>query len=145
MYAQIFEAYGLGKDVVDLCFKGSVSRIGGMSLADLQRESESFWSKAFPDKAMTKLEDYGFIQSKAKVRGRDSWVLFGQTLGVDGTRAAVVAGTGGDAGQAAGAAGACVQHAGGRSGVGDGRQGSCRIDSIIDCNTHTDIHHVMCA
>lgn len=27
--AQIFEIYGLGKDVVDLCFKGSVSRIGG--------------------------------------------------------------------------------------------------------------------
>jgi hypothetical protein len=27
--AQIFEIYGLGKDVVELCFKGSVSRIGG--------------------------------------------------------------------------------------------------------------------
>ncbi|GFH12496.1 glutamate synthetase, partial [Haematococcus lacustris] len=64
--AQIFEAYGLGRDVVDLCFRGSVSRIGGMSLADLQREAEGYWSKAFPDKALTKLEDYGFIQSKAK-------------------------------------------------------------------------------
>jgi len=64
--AQIFEAYGLGSDVVDLCFKGSVSRISGMSLSDLQRESEAFWSKAFPEKALTKLEDYGFIQSKAK-------------------------------------------------------------------------------
>ncbi len=31
--------------VVDLAFKGSVSRIGGMSLADLQREAESFWLK----------------------------------------------------------------------------------------------------
>jgi glutamate synthase (ferredoxin) len=60
--AQIFEAYGLGRDVVDMCFRGSVSRIGGMSLSDLQREAESFWAKAFPDKAMTKLEDYGFIQ-----------------------------------------------------------------------------------
>mmetsp|Transcript_9319 Transcript_9319/g.16479 ORF Transcript_9319/g.16479 Transcript_9319/m.16479 type:complete len:1638 (+) Transcript_9319:28-4941(+) len=64
--AQIFEAYGLGKDVVELCFRGSVSRIGGMSFADLQRESEAFWGKAFPDKALSKLEDYGFIQSKAK-------------------------------------------------------------------------------
>jgi hypothetical protein len=27
--AQIFEIYGLGRDVVDLCFRGSVSRIGG--------------------------------------------------------------------------------------------------------------------
>ena len=31
--------------VVDLAFKGSVSRIGGMSIADLQREAESFWLK----------------------------------------------------------------------------------------------------
>jgi hypothetical protein len=48
--------------------RGSVSRIGGMSLQDLQRETESFWAKGFPEKAMTKLEDYGFIQSRAKVR-----------------------------------------------------------------------------
>jgi glutamate synthase (ferredoxin) len=64
--AQIFEAYGLGRDVVDLCFRGSVSRIGGLSFADVQREAEAFWSKGFPDKPLTKLEDYGFIQSKAK-------------------------------------------------------------------------------
>ena len=43
--AQIFEIYGLGKEVVDFAFKGSVSRIGGMSLADLQKEAESFWIK----------------------------------------------------------------------------------------------------
>lgn len=43
--AQIFEAYGLGEEVVDLAFNGSVSRIGGLSLNDLQREAESFWSK----------------------------------------------------------------------------------------------------
>lgn len=45
---------------------GTVSRIGGMSLADLQREAESLWAKGFPEKAMTKLEDYGFIQSRTK-------------------------------------------------------------------------------
>ena len=38
-----------------------------MSLQDLQRESETLWGKGFPEKAMTKLEDFGFIQSKAKV------------------------------------------------------------------------------
>jgi hypothetical protein len=43
--AQIFEAYGLGREVVDVAFTGSVSRIGGMSFADLQREAESFWAK----------------------------------------------------------------------------------------------------
>ncbi len=64
--AQIFEIYGLGSDVVDTAFKGSVSRIGGMSIADIQRENETFWLKGFPEKAMTKLEDYGYIQSKPK-------------------------------------------------------------------------------
>uniref|UniRef100_A0A383V5K3 glutamate synthase (ferredoxin) n=1 Tax=Tetradesmus obliquus TaxID=3088 RepID=A0A383V5K3_TETOB len=64
--AQIFEAYGLSREVIDTAFTGSVSRIGGMSLADLQREAESFWAKGFPEKAMSKLEDYGFIQSRAK-------------------------------------------------------------------------------
>lgn len=45
---QIFEAYGLGREVVDTAFTGSVSRIGGMSFADLQREAESFWAKVSP-------------------------------------------------------------------------------------------------
>lgn len=43
--AQIFEIYGLGKEVVDAAFFGSVSRIGGLSLAEVQRETESFWVK----------------------------------------------------------------------------------------------------
>lgn len=43
--AQIFEIYGLGPEVVDLAFTGSVSRIGGMTLDDLQREVESQWVK----------------------------------------------------------------------------------------------------
>lgn len=43
--AQIFEIYGLSKEVVDLAFNGSVSRIGGCSLNDLQREAEAFWAK----------------------------------------------------------------------------------------------------
>ena len=68
--AQIFEAYGLGPDVVDAAFKGSVSRIGGMALADLQAEAAAFWAKAFTAEggaaAPTKLEDYGFIQSRPK-------------------------------------------------------------------------------
>jgi len=46
--AQIFEIYGLGKEVVDFAFKGSVSRIGGMSISDLQKEAESFWIKVVP-------------------------------------------------------------------------------------------------
>jgi len=64
--AQIFEAYGLGSEVIDTSFKGSVSRIGGMSLEDIQKETETFWTKGFPEKAMTKLADYGYIQSRPK-------------------------------------------------------------------------------
>ena len=46
--AQIFEIYGLGDDIVDTAFRGSVSRIGGMSFDDLQKEVESFWVKVGP-------------------------------------------------------------------------------------------------
>jgi glutamate synthase (ferredoxin) len=68
--AQIFEVYGLGRDVIDLAFAGTVSRIGGMSFDDIQRETDAFWAKGFPAtddaKALSKLEDYGFIQSRPK-------------------------------------------------------------------------------
>jgi glutamate synthase (ferredoxin) len=64
--AQIFEVYGLGKEVIDFAFKGSVSRIGGMSLDDLAEENERFWAKGFPETDLTKLDDYGFIQSRPK-------------------------------------------------------------------------------
>lgn len=43
--AQIFEIYGMGKEVVDLAFRGSVSRIGGLNFSEIQRETESFWIK----------------------------------------------------------------------------------------------------
>ncbi len=64
--AQIFEAYGLGREVIDFAFKGSVSRVGGMSLDDLAEENERFWAKGFPETDLTKLDDYGFIQSRPK-------------------------------------------------------------------------------
>jgi len=63
--AQIFEMYGLGQDVIEKCCVGSVSRIGGMSLADLQRETEAFWAKGFPEKDYKKLENFGFIQDRS--------------------------------------------------------------------------------
>ena len=36
--AQIFEALGLGSDVIEKCFKGTISRIEGLSFDDLARE-----------------------------------------------------------------------------------------------------------
>ena len=46
--AQIFEAIGLGADVVDACFTGTVSRLGGVGLDVLAREVASRHALAFP-------------------------------------------------------------------------------------------------
>lgn len=34
--AQIFEIYGLGKEIVDLAFSGSVSKIGGLTFDEVR-------------------------------------------------------------------------------------------------------------
>ncbi|KAK9290496.1 hypothetical protein L1049_008666 [Liquidambar formosana] len=60
--AQIFEIYGLGQDVVDLAFCGSVSNIGGLTFDELARETLSFWVKAFSEDTAKRLENFGFIQ-----------------------------------------------------------------------------------
>ncbi|KAK1295204.1 hypothetical protein QJS10_CPA16g01043 [Acorus calamus] len=60
--AQIFEIYGLGNEIVDLAFCGSVSKIGGLSLDELARETLSFWVKAFSEDTAKRLENFGFIQ-----------------------------------------------------------------------------------
>ena len=46
--AQIFEALGISKDVVDMYFTGTVSRIGGLSLDDIAREALVKHKLAFP-------------------------------------------------------------------------------------------------
>ncbi|KAM0836082.1 hypothetical protein ACQ4PT_062543 [Festuca glaucescens] len=61
---QIFEIYGLGQEVVDLAFCGSVSKIGGLTLDELGRETLSFWVKAFSEDTAQRLENFGFIQSR---------------------------------------------------------------------------------
>uniref|UniRef100_A0A453AU94 glutamate synthase (ferredoxin) n=1 Tax=Aegilops tauschii subsp. strangulata TaxID=200361 RepID=A0A453AU94_AEGTS len=62
--AQIFEIYGLGQEVVDLAFCGSVSKIGGLTLNELGRETLSFWVRAFSEDTAKRLENFGFIQSR---------------------------------------------------------------------------------
>lgn len=65
--AQIFEVYGLGPEVMDAAFVGTVSRIGGLSLDDVAAETEAIWARGFPGPAAgSKLDDYGFIQSRPK-------------------------------------------------------------------------------
>ena len=44
--AKIFEAIGINSDVIDKYFKGTVSRIEGVSLKDIQEDVETLHSKA---------------------------------------------------------------------------------------------------
>jgi len=71
--AQIFEIYGLGEEVVDMAFRGSVSRIGGLSIDDLQREAESFWVKVsfFPQ-----VEKVIRFEEQPSIKAESLWVKF---------------------------------------------------------------------
>ncbi len=59
--AQIFEAIGLGRQLIEIAFSGTTSRVGGLSIQDLAHEVIAFHSKAFPELHQKKLENYGFI------------------------------------------------------------------------------------
>ena len=60
--AQIFEAIGIGADLIALAFKGTTSRVAGLSLRELASETLSFHTKAFPELNRSKLEFMGFVQ-----------------------------------------------------------------------------------
>ncbi|MGB3509170.1 MAG: glutamate synthase-related protein [Microcoleaceae cyanobacterium] len=60
--AQIFEAIGIGGDLLELAFRGTTSRVGGLTIAELAQEVISFHSRAFPELNIKKLENYGFVQ-----------------------------------------------------------------------------------
>jgi len=45
--SKIFEAIGIGKDLIDKYFTGTVSRIGGIGLDDIAAQTDSLHSKAF--------------------------------------------------------------------------------------------------
>jgi glutamate synthase (ferredoxin) len=62
--AQIFEAVGIGKELLDLSFKGSVSRLGGLEIEELAHETLSFHQKAFPQLNHKRLDNMGFVQSR---------------------------------------------------------------------------------
>ena len=48
--AQIFEALGLNQEVIERCFSGTVSRIGGAGLRDIARETISTHRGAYPER-----------------------------------------------------------------------------------------------
>jgi glutamate synthase (ferredoxin) len=60
--AQIFEAIGIGGDLLNLGFVGTTSRVGGLSIAELAQEVISFHQQAFPELTGKKLQNFGFVQ-----------------------------------------------------------------------------------
>ena len=59
--AQIFEALGLGMDLINLCFVGTTSRLGGLTIAELAQEVITIHQRAFPELQSKKLENLGFV------------------------------------------------------------------------------------
>ncbi|MEB3231683.1 MAG: glutamate synthase-related protein [Leptolyngbyaceae bacterium] len=60
--AQIFEAIGIGPELLDLAFKGTTSRIGGLSITELAQEVSTIHQRAFPELTAQKLQNFGFVQ-----------------------------------------------------------------------------------
>jgi len=54
--AQIFEALGLSKALVDRCFSGTPSRIGGIGVAEIERETLMRHAMAYPQQRARKAE-----------------------------------------------------------------------------------------
>jgi glutamate synthase domain-containing protein 2/glutamate synthase domain-containing protein 1/glutamate synthase domain-containing protein 3 len=61
--AQIFEAYGLGRDVIELCFDGTFSTIWGIGLRDLGEDALRRHADGF-GKPKARLVGTGFIKYK---------------------------------------------------------------------------------
>jgi glutamate synthase (ferredoxin) len=60
--AQIFECVGLGPEVIERCFEGTVSRIGGLEVAQIEAESLRFHAAAYPK--VEKLTNYGLMNHR---------------------------------------------------------------------------------
>ena len=68
--AQIFEAVGLGKELMDKCFTGSPSQIGGIGFNEVAEESlarhAAGYSVAVPESGPIELADPGFYRPRQK-------------------------------------------------------------------------------
>ncbi|MEM1057800.1 MAG: glutamate synthase large subunit [Verrucomicrobiota bacterium] len=59
---QIFEAVGLGQEIVDAAFTGTPSKIGGIGWAELAEESLQRWRRAFQSEEDPSLDDAGWYR-----------------------------------------------------------------------------------
>jgi glutamate synthase (ferredoxin) len=60
--AQIFEAIGVGGDLLNLGFRGTPSRLGGITTANLASETALFVEAALTVEEKAKLVNYGYVQ-----------------------------------------------------------------------------------
>ncbi|MEM9007204.1 MAG: glutamate synthase large subunit [Cyanobacteria bacterium P01_F01_bin.86] len=64
--AQIFEAVGIGTDLLQVAFRGTTSRLGGLTLSELAQETNIFHQRAFPELNGKRLENMGFVKAMPK-------------------------------------------------------------------------------
>ena len=64
--AQIFEAVGIGSDLLETAFRGTTSRLGGLTLQELAQETNTFHQRAFPELSGKRLENMGFVKAMPK-------------------------------------------------------------------------------
>jgi glutamate synthase (ferredoxin) len=86
--AQIFEAIGVGDEVVDKCFTGTTSRIGGVGFSDIA--SETVMMRPEAAEAKMKLINYGYYKPVPKlgeyhVNSSDLAKLLHDSIGLDKT------------------------------------------------------------
>nr|SCW22935.1 Glutamate synthase [Nemalion sp. H.1444] len=60
--AQIFEILGLGQEIVDIGFRGTVTRVGGMTLNELYTDLLKVHNQAFVTDMPKKLVNLGYVQ-----------------------------------------------------------------------------------
>lgn len=112
--AQIFEAVGLGEDVIARCFKGTASRIKGVDLEVLAEESLRRHKNAYPDRELVRLpmldnpgdfhwrsggevhmwnpQTIANIQLAARTNSREAYKQFAKVSDDDSTRRATLRG-----------------------------------------------------
>ena len=112
--AQIFEAVGLGEEVIERCFKGTASRIKGVDLEVLAEESLRRHEKAYPPREVVRLpvldnpgdfhwrkggelhmwnpDTIANIQRAARTNSREAYRQFAKVSDDDSTRRATLRG-----------------------------------------------------
>ena len=112
--AQIFEAVGLGEDVITRCFKGTASRIKGVNLEVLAEESMRRHEMAYPGRDLVRLpmldnpgdfhwrnggevhmwnpRSIASIQQAARTNSREAYKQFAKVSDDDSTRRATLRG-----------------------------------------------------